>query len=115
VAEQMHPNGYYDSESYEIVYGAFTPTKPTSGATAQWMQFWGEPPVKPADVPGTAATPDEIDLNGRTDAKDEGIEYLGTAKRQADGKYHALANVHGALCTVEVSVRPSGVKGDDKC
>lgn len=62
-----------------------------------------------AGVRVDAAMPDEIDLNGRTDAKDAGIEYLGMAKRQVDGKYRVLANVHGALCTVEVSVTPAGV------
>ncbi len=49
--------------------------------------------------------PSEVDLEGRIDEAN-GIEYLGKAKRQPDGKYHVLANVNGALAMVEVTLYP---------
>jgi len=45
---------------------------------------------------------DEIDLDGHVDAK--GIRYIGKAKRQENGKYLCLADIHGALCRVEVTL-----------
>lgn len=47
----------------------------------------------------------EVDLSGKIDA-DNGVEYLGVAKKQPDGKWHVLANVSGKLCLVEVSISP---------
>jgi hypothetical protein len=35
---------------------------------------------------------------------EEGIELWGRAMRQEDGTYQCLANVHGALCRVEVNI-----------
>lgn len=46
--------------------------------------------------------PDEIDVDGRVDAK--GVRFIGKAKRQPDGTWRALADVGGALCLVEVNV-----------
>jgi len=46
--------------------------------------------------------PDELDVDGRLDAK--GVMFLGTAKRQDDGTWRCLANVGGALCIVEPKI-----------
>lgn len=46
----------------------------------------------------------EVDLEGRFDEANQ-IEYLGKAKLQPDGSWHCLANVGGALCMVEVTLR----------
>ncbi|HVJ92313.1 MAG TPA: hypothetical protein VM580_21080 [Labilithrix sp.] len=49
--------------------------------------------------------PDEIDLDGMIDPKsNEGIRYVGKAKRMVDGSYLCLADVGGALCRVEVRI-----------
>lgn len=45
-----------------------------------------------------------VDVNGVIDNK-TGIEYIGNAYRQPSGMYRCLANVNGALCRVEVSLR----------
>jgi hypothetical protein len=47
--------------------------------------------------------PDEVPVDGLTDGP--GIEYWGIAKRQLDGTYQCLANVHGSLCRVEIRLR----------
>jgi hypothetical protein len=50
------------------------------------------------------AYPVEVDLEGRRDRKDPGIRYLGKAIRQSNGEYYVLADVHGSLCRVAVSI-----------
>ena len=44
-----------------------------------------------------------VDIDGLVDDR-KGIQYIGTARRQADGTWQCLANVGGALCLVEVSI-----------
>ena len=44
----------------------------------------------------------EVNVNGYIDAK--GIEYLGVAHEMEDGTWQCLANVHGSLCLVEVTL-----------
>lgn len=48
----------------------------------------------------------EVDVDGKEVATKEGsvIHLIGRARLQRDGKYRCLANVGGALCTVEVSL-----------
>jgi hypothetical protein len=48
----------------------------------------------------------EIDVDGLVDEAN-GIRYLGKATRGFDGRWTCLAQVGNALCTVEVSVRPT--------
>lgn len=48
--------------------------------------------------------PTEVDVDGRFDEK-SGIMYIGKATRQEDGTWRCLANVGGALCLVEVSIK----------
>ncbi len=48
----------------------------------------------------------EIDLDGILD-ETTGIRYLGKARRDFGGQWRCLADVVGALCLVEVSVRPT--------
>ena len=45
-----------------------------------------------------------LDLEGYADER-RGVQYMGRATKQENGKYVCLANVNGALCTVEVSVK----------
>lgn len=47
-------------------------------------------------------TPLTVDVDGHIDRR--GIRYIGTAHRQPDGKYIALADVEGCLCRVEVTL-----------
>lgn len=57
---------------------------------------------------------EEIDLDGHVDAR--GIRYIGSALRQANGKYVCLADVKGCLCHVEctISLRgPNDARGPD--
>jgi hypothetical protein len=49
----------------------------------------------------------EIDLDGHVDAR--GVQYVGNAAKQADGTWRCLAVVGGALCVVEVRIRPEAV------
>ncbi len=44
----------------------------------------------------------KFDLDGHVDSK--GIEYIGEAVLQDDGKWHVLANIGGALCLVEIEL-----------
>lgn len=46
----------------------------------------------------------EIDLDGHVDGK--GVRYIGKANRHPDGTWRCLADVGGALCLVEVRIRP---------
>lgn len=46
----------------------------------------------------------EIDLDGYID--EHGVAYIGKALEQPNGKWICLANVSGALCRVEVRIRP---------
>ncbi len=46
--------------------------------------------------------PETVCLDGVMD--DRGIRYRGTATRQPNGKYHAMAIVNGALCWVECDI-----------
>ena len=59
----------------------------------------------------------EMDLDGQIDGFQIGIQYLGKARRTFDGRWRCLANVGGALCLVEVTVRPTvhidGDPGDE--
>jgi hypothetical protein len=48
----------------------------------------------------------EIDLDGRVD-ESRGIRYFGKATRCFGGQWRCLAAVGGALCLVEVTVRPA--------
>jgi hypothetical protein len=60
------------------------------------------------------AAPDatEIDLDGIVD-ETKGIRYFGKARRVFGGQWRCLAAVGGALCIVEVSVRPTVHVGGD--
>lgn len=49
------------------------------------------------------ALPKEVNLEGHTDER--GIEYIGIATLQPNGKYIGLAKVQGCLCRVECSIR----------
>ena len=54
----------------------------------------------------------EIDVDGLVDTS-TGIRYIGKAMKDFDGCWVCLADVGGALCRVEVSVRPTvRVDGD---
>ena len=54
----------------------------------------------------------EIDVDGVFD-ESTGIRYIGKAMKDFDGRWLCLADVGGALCRVEVSVRPTiHVNGD---
>jgi hypothetical protein len=56
----------------------------------------------------------EIDIDGYVDEK--GIEYIGKATKQPDGKWACLANVAGALCLVELTITPKEIEvSTDKC
>jgi len=55
------------------------------------------------EAPADAA---EIDLDGVVD-ETTGVRYLGKATRRFDGCWVCLAVVGGALCVVEVTVRPA--------
>jgi hypothetical protein len=48
----------------------------------------------------------EIDVDGLVD-ESTGIRYIGKATRTFDGTWLCLADVGGALCRVEVTVRPT--------
>jgi len=54
----------------------------------------------------TVALPDEINLDGRIDAK--GVKFIGKATRQDNGMYRCLADVGGCLCIVEVRIVSQG-------
>lgn len=45
---------------------------------------------------------DELDLDNHVDAR--GIRYIGKARQRNDGKWEVLADLHGALCIVEVII-----------
>lgn len=51
----------------------------------------------------TDEPPEEVDVDGFVDAK--GIKYIGKALKQPDGKWICIADVYGALCRVEVTIR----------
>ena len=54
----------------------------------------------------------EIDVDGLID-ESIGIQYIGKATKTFDGHWLCLANVGGALCRVEVTVKPTvHVDGD---
>ncbi len=50
----------------------------------------------------TLKDPPQIDIDRLVDSR--GIQYIGKATMQADGTWRALANVHGSLCLVEVTI-----------
>jgi hypothetical protein len=54
----------------------------------------------------------EIDVDGLVDEA-TGIRYIGKAKKTFDGCWLCLANVGGALCRVELRVRPTIHVGSD--
>lgn len=45
-----------------------------------------------------------VDVDGYLDVTGS-IRYIGRARRQEDGTWRCLADVHGALCLVEVTIR----------
>jgi hypothetical protein len=47
---------------------------------------------------------DKVNLDGHVDEK--GVEFIGWARRQEDGTYRCLANIHNNLCLVEVKLIP---------
>jgi hypothetical protein len=47
-------------------------------------------------------TPMSVDVDGVIDRRS--VRYIGTARRQPDGRYVALADVGGALCWVEACI-----------
>ena len=54
----------------------------------------------------------EIDVDGLVD-ESTGIRYIGKATKIFGGRWRCLANVGGALCLVELTVRPAvNVDGD---
>jgi hypothetical protein len=54
----------------------------------------------------TAVIVTEIDVDRVVDEK-HGIMLIGKARMAADGRWRCLANVHGMLCIVEVTVTPA--------
>lgn len=48
--------------------------------------------------------PTQLDIDGYVDSR--GVRYLGKAVQQFDGTWHALADVFGCLCLVEVRITP---------
>ena len=54
----------------------------------------------------------EIDVDGLVD-ESTGISYIGKATKTFGGRWLCLANIGGALCRVELTVRPTvHVDGD---
>lgn len=54
----------------------------------------------------------EIDIHDRVDEA-KGIRYIGKARLGFDGLWRCLADVGGALCLVEITVRPTVVIDQD--
>ena len=54
----------------------------------------------------------ELDVDGVVD-ETANIRYIGKALRLFDGRWRCLADVGGALCIVEVTVRPTVHVGND--
>jgi hypothetical protein len=54
----------------------------------------------------------EIDVDGLID-ESTGIRYIGKAAKTFDGHWLCLANVGGALCRVELTVKPAIVVDAD--
>ena len=48
----------------------------------------------------------EIDVDGVVD-ETTGIQYIGKATKTFGGRWRCLANVGGALCLVELTVKPT--------
>lgn len=46
----------------------------------------------------------EVDVDGRVDAKNDQIRFIGKARRQTDGTWRCIADVGGALCVVQVKI-----------
>ncbi len=57
--------------------------------------------------PMATCTGDAIDVDGYVDEA-RGVEYIGVARKQPNGKWLCLANVGGALCRVEASITFAG-------
>jgi hypothetical protein len=55
--------------------------------------------------------PNEINLDGRIDAK--GVKFIGKATRQDNGMYRCLADVGGCLCIVECRIIPKDEELED--
>lgn len=47
--------------------------------------------------------PYEVNIDGQIDEL-HGIQYIGSATRQNNGKYKCLANVNCCLCIVEINL-----------
>jgi hypothetical protein len=56
--------------------------------------------------------PKVVNIDGRLDSKDSGIMYFGNAILQPNEEYHVMANVHGALCRVSVTLTYSDINED---
>lgn len=46
--------------------------------------------------------PEEVNVDGMVDKR--GIRYIGKAKRCNNGRWRCLADLHGMLCIVEVTI-----------
>lgn len=46
----------------------------------------------------------EVDLDGTFDEQKQ-VRYIGKAWRMPDGTWRCLADVHGCLCRVQVSIK----------
>lgn len=46
-----------------------------------------------------------LNVDGLRDLKHPGIEYMGIATREWDGKWRCIAKVHSSLCVVEFTMR----------
>lgn len=47
----------------------------------------------------------QVNVDGIIDRRHPSVQYLGFATRQENGLWRCLANVGGALCIVEVSIK----------
>jgi len=47
-------------------------------------------------------------VEGLSDPRDPNIEYMGNATLQPSGKYHAVANIYGALALIQLTVTFEG-------
>lgn len=54
----------------------------------------------------------EIDVDGLVDEA-TGFQYIGKAMKTFEGRWLCLANIGGALCRVELTVKPTVNVGND--
>ncbi len=62
-------------------------------------------------LPLRLSKPLEFDVDGLVD-RTYGVKLIGKALEQFDGTYICLADVHGALCRVEVRLTRSDLPAD---